>query len=216
MTNLQETKNYNLLPYKIDNNNTIEVTQIEDDVWLTRKQMAQLFDCTTDNISLHLKNIFKSNELNKNSVTEEISTTAKDGKQYNMSYYNLDAIISVGYRVNSKRGVLFRQWATKIIKDRLLQDKDTSLEEHRFYVKLAQMNRYITDLQEEVKEFKNKQKNNIPIIKEIFSILLGNNSVLMNDYDSLKEKLKEQEKKIKKIETKFSNMRRKNVTILTY
>ena len=216
MTNLQETKNYNLLPYKIDNNNTIEVTQIEDDVWLTRKQMAQLFDCTTDNISLHLKNIFKSNELNKNSVTEEISTTAKDGKQYNMSYYNLDAIISVGYRVNSKRGVLFRQWATKIIKDRLLQDKDTSLEEHRFYVKLAQMNRYITDLQEEVKEFKNKQKNNIPIIKEIFSILLGNNSVLMNDYNSLKEKLKEQEKKIKKIETKFSNMRRKNVTILTY
>ena len=116
MTNLQETKNYNLLPYKIDNNNTIEVTQIEDDVWLTRKQMAQLFDCTTDNISLHLKNIFKSNELNKNSVTEEISTTAKDGKQYNMSYYNLDAIISVGYRVNSKEGFYSDNGLQKLLK----------------------------------------------------------------------------------------------------
>ena len=71
-------------------------------IWLTQKAMAELFDCSTDNISLHLKNIFAEGELDKNSVTEKISATATDGKNYLTQFYNLDAIISVGYRVNSR------------------------------------------------------------------------------------------------------------------
>ncbi len=94
----------------------IEVRVHDEDVWLTQKSMAQLFDCSTDNISLHLKNIFASGELNAEAVTEKSSATASDGKKYRMKFYNLDAIISVGYRINSIRATQFRQWATKVLK----------------------------------------------------------------------------------------------------
>ena len=94
----------------------IEVRVHDENVWLTQKSMAQLFDCSTDNISLHLKNIFKSGELNAESVTEKSSATASDGKKYPTKFYNLDAIISVGYRINSVRATQFRQWATKVLK----------------------------------------------------------------------------------------------------
>jgi len=76
-----------------------------------------LFQCSTDNISLHLKNIFKDGELEEKSVTEEFSVTASDGKQYRTKHYNLDAIIAVGYRVNSIRATQFRQWATRVLKE---------------------------------------------------------------------------------------------------
>ena len=93
-------------------------TLIKDEtIWLTQKAMAALFDCSVDNISLHLKNIFKEGELDKISVTEEFSATAADGKNYKTQFYNLDAIISVGYRVNSARATQFRIWATKILKE---------------------------------------------------------------------------------------------------
>ncbi len=94
----------------------IEVRIHDEDVWLTQKSMAQLFDCSTDNISLHLKNIFASGELSAEAVTEKSSATASDGKKYMMKFYNLDAIISVGYRINSIRATQFRQWATKVLK----------------------------------------------------------------------------------------------------
>lgn len=94
----------------------IEVRVYNENVWLTQKGMAKLFDCSTDNISLHLKNIFALGELDENSVTEESSATASDGKNYKMKFYSLDAIISVGYRINSIRATQFRQWATKILK----------------------------------------------------------------------------------------------------
>ena len=86
-------------------------------IWLTQKAMAELFNCSTDNISLHLKNIFAEGELDKNSVTEKISATATDGKNYLTQFYNLDAIISVGYRVNSRKATQFRIWATSILKE---------------------------------------------------------------------------------------------------
>ncbi len=94
----------------------IEVRIHDENIWLTQKSMAQLFDCSTDNISLHLKNIFKEGELDKNTVTEKSSATASDGKIYQVKFYNLDAIISVGYRINSVRATQFRQWATKVLK----------------------------------------------------------------------------------------------------
>lgn len=92
-----------------------------DTAWLTQKLMSELFDCSIDNISLHLKNIFKEGELNENSVTEEYSTTASDGKNYLVKHYNLDAIISIGYRVNSTRATQFRIWATKTLKEYIVK-----------------------------------------------------------------------------------------------
>ena len=91
----------------------------DETIWTTQKGMAQLFDCSTDNVSLHLKNIFESGELEKNSVTEKISATAADGKNYLTQFYNLDAIISVGYRVNSQKATKFRIWATNVLKEYL-------------------------------------------------------------------------------------------------
>lgn len=94
----------------------IQVMYKNETIWATQKAMAQLFDCSTDNISLHLKNIFASGELVKDSVTEKNSVTAADGKNYQTMFYNLDAIISVGYRVNSVRATQFRQWCTYVLR----------------------------------------------------------------------------------------------------
>ncbi|MDR0969690.1 MAG: virulence RhuM family protein [Lentimicrobiaceae bacterium] len=95
----------------------IEVRLQDGTIWLSQKLMGVLFDTSTDNIGLHLKNIFASGELDGNSVTEEYSVTAADGKNYRTKHYNLDAIIAVGYRVNSKRATAFRQWTTAVLRD---------------------------------------------------------------------------------------------------
>lgn len=94
----------------------VQVLYKNETIWATQKAMAMLFDCSTDNIGLHLKNIFKSGELEESSVTEKNSATATDGKNYMTKFYNLDAIISVGYRVNSIRATQFRQWCTYVIR----------------------------------------------------------------------------------------------------
>jgi len=94
----------------------IEVYYKDENIWATQKAMAALFDCSTDNVGLHLKNIFASGELIKDSVTEKISATASDGKNYLTQFYSLDAIIAVGYRVNSIRATQFRQWATSVLR----------------------------------------------------------------------------------------------------
>lgn len=93
----------------------------DDTIWLNQKAMAELFDCSSDNISQHLKRIFAEGELVKESVTEKISATAADGKNYVTQFYNLDAIISVGYRVNSRRATAFRIWATGILREYMIK-----------------------------------------------------------------------------------------------
>ncbi len=93
----------------------------DETIWLSQKGMAELFGCTTDNISQHLKRIFAEGELIKESVTEKISATALDGKKYLTQFYNLDAIISVGYRVNSIRATHFRKWATGVLKEYMIK-----------------------------------------------------------------------------------------------
>jgi len=101
---------------------TVEVRLERETVWLTQKQMAELFDSTTDNIGLHLKNIFSDKELEEQATTEDYSVVQQEGNRQirrNLKHYNLDAIISVGYRVNSRRGVHFRQWATGTLKEHL-------------------------------------------------------------------------------------------------
>ena len=99
-----------------DKSQGVEVVYHDETIWATQKAMSVLFDCSTDNIGLHLKNIFASGELKKESVTEKISATASDGKNYQTQFYNLDAIISVGYRVNSIRATQFRQWCTYVLR----------------------------------------------------------------------------------------------------
>ena len=111
--------------YQTDDGQTeIDVKFDNETVWLTQKQMAQLFDKDSDTIGLHLKNIYQSGELEELSTTEESSVVQREGKrqiQRKIKIYNLDAIISVGYRVNSKRGIQFRIWASRIIKEYLLR-----------------------------------------------------------------------------------------------
>lgn len=89
----------------------------DESIWLTQKAMGELFGCSPDNVGLHLKNIFNTGELQEISVTKKISATAADGKNYNTKFYNLDAIISVGYRISSARATQFRIWATGILKE---------------------------------------------------------------------------------------------------
>lgn len=99
----------------------LEVRVEDETVWLTQAQMAQLFQTTRNNVTLHISNVFKENELQQNSVCKDSLLTASDGKKYKTKLYNLDVIISVGYRVKSKRGTQFRIWANKILKDYLLK-----------------------------------------------------------------------------------------------
>lgn len=99
----------------------IDVTLENETVWLNQAQMAELFQTTKQNISYHINNCFKEGELNENSVVKDFLTTAADGKPYNTHYYNLDVIISVGYRVKSLRGTQFRIWANSILKEYLIK-----------------------------------------------------------------------------------------------
>ena len=99
----------------------LEVRIEEDTVWLTQAQMADLFLTTRNNITLHISNIFKEKELDEISVSKESLLTASDGKKYKTKFYNLDIIISVGYRVKSIRATQFRIWANKVLKDYILR-----------------------------------------------------------------------------------------------
>lgn len=96
--------------------NSIEVMYAEDTIWCTQESIAMLFDKSRSTITEHLQNIFKEGELQKESVCRKFRHTANDGKEYNVQFYNLDAIISVGYRANSTRATQFRQWATAVLK----------------------------------------------------------------------------------------------------
>ena len=99
----------------------IQVRYENENLWMTQKAMAELFDVGRPAITKHLNNIFKENELNKNSVCSILEHTAEDGKKYQTEFYNLDAIISVGYRVNSKKATQFRRWATQVLKTFTIQ-----------------------------------------------------------------------------------------------
>lgn len=114
--------NRQFLLYKTDKGDIkVDVLLQNETIWLPQKGIAQLFGCSTDNVSLHFKNIFAEGELDPNSVTEEISATASDGKSYKTKFYNLDAIIAVGYRVNSKQATQFRIWATAVLKEFIIK-----------------------------------------------------------------------------------------------
>ena len=140
-----------------DNTLQLDVQLAEETVWLAQQQMAILFDTTKQNVSLHINNIFKEGELDKISVVKDYLTTASDGKKYRTTYYNLDVIISVGYRVKSKRGTQFRQWALKVIKDYMLRgyaiNQQMLAMEERIDRQLHNHTEQIQDLQKKVDFF---------------------------------------------------------------
>ena len=110
-----------IILYQSDNSIRLEVRVEDETVWLSLNQMSKLFDRDKSVISRHITNIFKEEELVMDSVVAKFATTATDGKMYQVEYYNLDVIISVGYRVKSKQGTQFRQWANRVLKEYLLR-----------------------------------------------------------------------------------------------
>ena len=128
--------------------------------------MSKVFECTTDNISLHLKHIFAEKELDKNSVTEKCSLTADDGKNYNTTIYNLDAIIAVGYRINSKKATEFRIWATKILKEYII--KGFALNDERFIKGNKYDTKYFDELLERIKTIRVSERMSYQKITDLF------------------------------------------------
>lgn len=143
--------------YQPDETLKLDVQVGDDTVWLSQSQMVELFQTTKQNISLHINNIFKEGELNAISVVKEYLTTASDGKKYRTKYYNLDVIISVGYRVKSLRGTQFRQWANKVLKEYLLRGYAVNQRlmqmEERIDRRLSEHDRKLEDLRRDVDFF---------------------------------------------------------------
>ena len=151
-----------------DDEGKVQVVIKDETIWATQKAMAQLFDCSTDNISLHLKNIFSQDELKKDSVTEKISATAADGKNYVTQFYSLDAIIAVGYRVSSARATKFRQWATKILNEYIR--KGFVLDEDRLKQGTAVFGKdYFRELLEKVRSIRASERRIWQQITDIYA-----------------------------------------------
>ena len=144
----------------------VSVVFKDETFWLTQKAMAELFGCTADNISLHLKNIFAESELVREAVTEKFSATAADGKNYLTQHYNLDAIIAVGYRVNSKKATRFRQWATKTLKEYIQKGfvlNDEMMKNGRPFGK-----DYFDELLERIREIRASERRAYQKIADVF------------------------------------------------
>ena len=151
--------------YQPDETIRLEVRVENETVWLTQQQMADLFLTTRNNITLHIGNIFKEGELVETSVRKDSLLTATDGKKYRTKIYNLDVIISVGYRVKSKRGTQFRQWANQILKDYLLKGYSINKNLQDVRIELGAQDKRISLLEEKVDFF---VRSSLPPVEGIF------------------------------------------------
>ena len=163
-------KEHEIVLYQIDKTNIcVSVFFREETFWMTQKAMAELFDCSTDNISLHLKNIFLEEELDEKSTTEFFSVVQKEGNRNvsrNVKCYNLDAIIAVGYRVNSKKATRFRQWATKTLKEYIIKGfvlNDDMLKNGKPFGK-----DYFDELLERIREIRASERRAYQKITDVF------------------------------------------------
>jgi len=154
-----------------DGNIKIDVRLEEETVWLTQSQMAELFGKSKKTISEHIQNVFSEDELSENSVVRNFRTTATDGKNYNTNYYNLDVIISVGYRVKSLQGTQFRIWATQRLKEYII--KGFTLNDDRF--KSGSSMNYFTELQERIREIRISERFFYQKIKDIYTTSIDYN-----------------------------------------
>ena len=170
--------------------NGIEVRFQNETIWLSQKMMAVLFDCSTDNISLHLKNIFKTKELIENVVAEDFSVTASDGKNYKTKHYSLDAIIATGYRVNSQRATQFRQWATSVLRDFAI--RGYVLDNERLKNGAFLSKTYFDDLLAEIREIRASERNFYQKITDIYATAMDyktDNAITQSFFSSVQNKL---------------------------
>lgn len=145
----------------------IQVLVQDETIWLSQKQMAELFEVSTATINEHLKNIFKDEELRETSVIRNFRITANDGKNYNTKHYSLDAIIAVGYRVNSKQATAFRIWATKVLKEYMI--KGFALDDDRLKMaKTLTGKDYFRELLERVRSIRASEQRIWLQVTEIF------------------------------------------------
>ena len=149
-----------------DGNSKIEVRLENETVWLSQMQMVELFQTTKQNVSLHIRNIFTEGELEEISVVKDYLTTASDGKKYKTKYYNLDVIISVGYRVKSHRGTQFRIWATQQLKEYII--KGFVLNDERLK-ETGLSNQYFEELFERIRDIRSSEKIFYAKIKDIYA-----------------------------------------------
>lgn len=164
----ENKKQSNFLIYTSkDGKVNIDVLIQDETVWLTQSQMADLFDTTKQNISLHIKNVFSEGELENDSVVKEYLTTASDHKQYKTQYYNLDVIISVGYRVKSLRGTQFRIWATKTLKEYMI--KGFVLDDERLKQGTKFGKDYFDELLERIREIRASERRFYQKITDIYA-----------------------------------------------
>ena len=166
------SKELQFLIYNTPEENVSVNAIIKDEtIWLTQKAMAELFDCTTDNISFHLKNIYADGELNENSTTEEFSVVQQEGTRKvkrKIKFYNLDAIISVGYRVNSRKATHFRIWATGVLKEYMI--KGFAMDDERLKQgKTAFGKDYFRELLERVRSIRASERRIWQQITDIFA-----------------------------------------------
>ncbi len=163
--------------YQTDEGKTkIEVRFVNETVWLTQALMAQLFGTSIPNINIHIRNILKDRELNENSVIKEFLTTASDGKNYQTKFYNLDMIISVGYRIKSSVATQFRIWATSVLKEYII--KGFALNDER--MKTGRNMTYFDELQERIREIRLSERVFYQKIKDLYTTSV--------DYDPQNEK----------------------------
>lgn len=153
--------------------NSIEARYEDETIWLSQKLMGELFTVETNTINYHLKEIFKSGEADENSVIRKFRVTANDGKNYNTNFYNLDAIISVGYRVNSVRATQFRQWATKILKDFAI--KGFVLDKKRLENGSYLNKNYFEELLAEIREIRLSERKFYQKVTDIYATSLDYN-----------------------------------------
>ena len=167
MDNKIIASNNDIIFYKKNNGDTnIELMVNGETLWVSQKTMAEIFDIDRTVITKHLKNIFNEGELQKEQVCAKFAHTANDGKTYNTEFYNLDAIISVGYRVNSKKATEFRIWATKILNSYMT--KGFALDDERF-LKGGKVNqKYFDELLERIKVIRTSERMAYQKITDIF------------------------------------------------
>ncbi|MCX6726190.1 MAG: virulence RhuM family protein [Candidatus Shapirobacteria bacterium] len=160
-----------------DGSVNIEVLYAQENIWLTQKKMAELFDCSSDNISLHLKNIYKEKELDQRSTTEDFSAVQKEGEREvsrRLTFFSLEAIIAVGYRVSTERGTQFRQWATGILKNYI--HKGYALDSSRMKYGSRFSRRYFDELYEEIKDIRTSERMMYQKITDIYATAIDYSS----------------------------------------
>jgi hypothetical protein len=179
-----------LLYQTSETNINVEVTFLDENFWLTQKAIAQLFGVELNTVNYHLKEIFKSGEIDENSVIRKIRITASDGKNYNTNFYNLEAIIAVGYRVNSKQATQFRIWATQTLKEFIIKGfvlNDEMLKNGKAFGK-----DYFEELLEKIREIRSSERRFYQKITDIYALSADydkNNSETRSFFATVQNKL---------------------------